>query len=139
MSKLLSIVTISALSIILTACGGGSSSSSIADKNYIVVLKEVPTGVCESQLYRDTLEGYGLEGVVTEETDTSSNCETYGKTNDGETCIEESYGTGDVNCIIGFDSYNGDEEISYRGTNEAKTLDLHTLDKSLLELFKGTK
>jgi len=108
--------------LLLQGCGGDSDSvaNSIESKKYIVILKQVPSGICESSLYRDELKKQGLEGVVTKETDSSTSCSTYGRENDEETCAEQylSYDSSyDKNCVIGVDNINPDS-ISYRMTNE---------------------
>ena len=110
---------------------GGDSDESMSDKNYIVILKSVPSGVCESKLYRDTLKSYGFKGLKTEETTADTSCDTYGKINDGQYCVEEDYDAGEVNCVVGFNEYSGNyDDLSFRksntSANESSDLDIVT-------------
>ncbi len=106
---------------------GGDSDESMSDKTYVVILKSVPTGVCESQLYRETLKSYGFKGLLTEETTSDTSCQTYGKTNDGQFCAEAEYGSGDVNCVVGFDEYSGSyDDLSFRKRDNVDDLDIAT-------------
>ncbi len=110
---------------------GGDSDESMSDKNYIVILKSVPSGVCESKLYRDTLKSYGFKGLKTEETTADTSCDTYGKINDGQYCVEEDYDAGEVNCVVGFNEYSGNyDDVSFRksntSANESSDLDIVT-------------
>lgn len=111
---------------ILVGCGGSGSGNSMSDKKYIVVLKNVKSGVCESKEYRDILKSKGLIGLKTQETGTDTDCSTYGKTNDGQFCEEVYNSDGDKNCVVGFDDYNGD--ASFRKTSQPNKTDISDLD-----------
>ncbi len=116
----LKIAAVCALFLIGVNGCGGDSDESMSDKNYIVILKNVPSGVCESQLYRDTLKSYGFKGLKTEETTADTSCDTYGKSNDGQYCVEEDYDAGEVNCVVGFNEYSGNyDDVSFRKSNNA--------------------
>jgi len=121
---------------------GDDSDESMSDKNYIVILKSVPSGVCESKLYRDTLKSYGFKGLKTEETSADTSCDTYGKINDGQYCAEADYDAGDVNCVVGFNEYSGNyDDLSFRksnaSANESSDLDIAT--STLTEAMQQTE
>ena len=94
-------------------CGGGSSDSAadpISEKRYIAIVKNVQPGICETEVFRSQLQttlsqqyGFTVVNLLTEETAADTTCATYGKTNDGVYCAETYEGTGNVNCVIGFD------------------------------------
>ncbi len=93
------------------SCGGSSSSNNIADKKYLIVIKDVPKGICESKKYKDYIKSHtDVEGLMTKETSGDTSCETYGRVNDGETCDEEYYtdigSTEGTNCVVGVDKIN---------------------------------
>ncbi len=134
MNRKITSATLLSLALLLSACGGGSSFDSMSDKDYIVILKNVPAGICESTLYRDTLKGYGFKGVLTEETTTETDCETYGKSNDGQYCAEEFYDNGEKNCVVGFDKF-GNSDISLRDKNAREYWDLDIATNTAAEQF----
>ena len=105
-------LTLSAL--LLSGCGGGSDKNPMNDKKLIVILKNVPSGICESQLFRDKLSEE-LRGVITEERANTVNCGDYGKKNDQVECGIEYYSgaTGNVACVVGTDGmkYNKQAKV----------------------------
>ena len=121
----------------ISGCGG--EDESMSDKNYIVILKNVPSGICESTLYRETLKSYGFEDLLTEETTTDTSCDTYGKINDGQYCAEAPYDTGDVNCVVGFNGYSGNyDDLSFRKSNASaeESSDLDIVTSALTEAMQ---
>ena len=104
MIKILGLTSIVLSSLILSGCGGGDSKNPLNDKNYIIVYTELPAGVCESTDLRTDLSAAGLENFITEETDNTTSCETYGKRNDDTECAMSYVGGGSKNCVIGFDT-----------------------------------
>ena len=138
MPYLKSIAFFTLLLIGISGCGGDSEES-MGEKKYIVILKNVPSGVCESAIYRNTLESYGFEDLLTEETTTDTSCDTYGKTNDGEYCAEVDYDAGDVNCVVGFNDYSGSyDDLSFRKRNAAieESNDLDIVTSTLTEAMQ---
>ena len=126
MIKKLGITTLILSVLLLTGCGGGSDKNPMNDKNYIVILKNVPSGICESQAYRDILSE-NLRGVLTEERSNTVNCGNYGKQNDQVECGIEYYSgasTGNVACVVGTDGsrYNKQAKI-VEGSTYSNTID----------------
>ncbi len=138
MNRKITSVAFLSLALLLSACGGFGSSDSMSDKDYIVILRNVPAGICESTLYRDTLKGYGFKGILTEETATDTSCETYGKSNDGQYCAEELYDNGEKNCVVGFDKF-GSSDVSLREKNAREYWDLDIATNTILEQFLKEK
>ena len=139
MSYLKVMALFAALALAMYGCGGDSSDESMSEKNYIVILKNVPSGVCESSIYRDTLKDYGFKGLKTEETEAETSCETYGKTNDGQYCAEADYDAGDVNCVVGFNEYSGNyDDLSFRKSNASadESSDLDIVTSTLTEAMQ---
>ena len=142
MTYLKSITLLTLLLIGISGCGGDSEEP-MREKRYIVILKNVPSGVCESAIYRDTLESYGFEDLLTKETATDTSCDTYDKTNDGEYCAEAEYDSGDVNCVVGFNDYSGNyDDLSFRKSSdfveESGDLDIvtHILTEAVQKIEK---
>ena len=109
MIKTFGLTTIVA-SVLLTGCGGGGSKSAtekITDKKYVIIFESVESGICEASSFRDTLKNKGFESFISQETSTNTSCSTYGKRNDGNECATEYIGEGNKNCVIGFNSING--------------------------------
>jgi len=143
MSYLKLLTCLASIAIVTSGCGDDGKKESLSDKKYIVILQDVPSGICESELYRSTLENYGFQDVLTKETSNDTNCETYGKTNDGQYCAIAEYDAGDVNCVVGFNGYSGSyDELSFRKTNsasvESNDLDIATttLQEAMQKLQK---
>jgi len=115
MIKKLGLTTLVLSALLLSGCGGGSDKNPINDKKYIVILKNVPSGICESQLFKDRLSE-NLRGVLTEEKSNTVNCGDYGKKNDQVECDVEYYSgvtTGNVACVVGTDGsmYNKQAKV----------------------------
>jgi hypothetical protein len=105
MIKKLGLTTLALSALLLSGCGGGGGKTDpMNDKNYIVILKNVPSGICESPEYRNILSE-DLIGVLTEERSNTVSCGDYGKTNDQVECTIEYYSgvTGTVACVVGTD------------------------------------
>ena len=110
MMKKLGLTSIIASALLFTGCGGGGGGSDepvnpLVEKNYIVILTEVQAGICESTEFRTELSRLGFENFITEETDNTSSCATYGKENNDIECTMELVGGGDRNCAVGFDEF----------------------------------
>ena len=105
-----SILTLVVTLIIITACGSNSNES-IEDKENIVILQNIPAGVCESPEYSIALEKIGFSDYITKETGKDVSCEDYGKsTQDGNCAIIPYYSTvtDTVNCVIGYNPAHED-------------------------------
>ena len=95
---------------IVTACVSNSIDS-IEDKQNIVILKNIPAGVCESPEYSVALEAIGFNDYITKETSEDITCEDYGKSiQDGNCAILPYYSTlkDTVNCVIGYNPSHED-------------------------------
>ena len=122
MIKKIGLTTIALTTLLLTGCGGGGSTSdstgtnnnfsqsqrttTISNKNYVLVLKNSPTGICETSEFRYELSKK-LTSLVTEERANTATCRDYGKNNDGAECLVDYYketgsGSGNVACVVGF-------------------------------------
>lgn len=115
--------------LLLSGCGGGGSTdsnqNSMNDKKYIIILRDIRSGICESSEYRTELSS-AMGGLLTKETATDTSCSSYGKVNDGVECQEEIVPyeiSGDKNCVIGFNTTNRDGR-SARVTENAQLSDL---------------
>jgi len=113
---ILSTTILSAL--MLNGCGGGKKNSNpMNDKNVIVILKNVPSGICETQSYRDILSE-DFTGIITEEKSNNINCNDYGKKNDMIECGVENYTgpvTGNVACVVGADGFKHNKQAKIVG------------------------
>ena len=124
--KNLSLVTIATSIVLLTGCGRGSDKNPMNDKKVIAILKNVPSGICESQVFRDNLsEDY--RGLLTEERRNTVNCGDYGRKNNGIECAVGYYSgtyTGNVACVMGADGrrYNKQAKI-VEGSTYSNTVD----------------
>lgn len=112
MIKKLALTGVALSALLLSGCGGGGGSSDpMNDKNYIGIFNDTPAGVCESAEFSQILIELGLSNFITRETDASTTCATYGKTNNDVECTTDYIGGGTANCVIGFDNipagYNG--------------------------------
>ena len=115
MIKKLGLTTLVLSALLLSGCGGGSDKNPMDDKKLIVIMKNVPAGICESQAYRDILSE-DWRGVVTEERANSVSCGDYGKRNDEIECGIRYYSgttTGNVACVAGTDGsrYNKQAKV----------------------------
>jgi hypothetical protein len=119
MIRKLSLTTLTLGALLLSGCGGGGGGSTdpMNDKNYIVIISNVAPGVCESEELQLALSETGLRDFLTRETDNTSSCATYGKNNDGEQCTIDLSGTGDRNCVVGFNEI----PPGYRGLTRQTT------------------
>ena len=118
MIKKVGLATIAVSALLLSGCGGGGGNSNpMNDKNYIVILKNVPAGICESQAYRDILSE-DLSGVLTEERSNNINCSDYGKKDDEIECGVRYYTgavTGNVACVVGADGIRHNKQARIVG------------------------
>jgi len=104
MFKTLSLTGLILGSLLLSGCGG-SDTNPMNDKKYIIILKNVPSGICESTEYRNILSEK-LAGVLTEEKPNSIQCSDYNKKNDRVECGVDYYSgsnPGNVACVVGLD------------------------------------
>ena len=103
------LILITAL-ISITACGSNSNET-LEDKENIVILQNIPAGVCESTEYSVALEAVGFSDYITKETSKDVTCEDYGKSvQDGNCAIMPYYSTvkDTVNCVIGYNPAHED-------------------------------
>ena len=115
----------------VTGCGGGGSGSAVdskwESKTVIVILKDIPSGICQSAEFRDSVsEEY--TGVITEEKPNNTVCEDYGRKNDQETCgiiYYEGSPKGNVACVIGIDGVRDGQSSKKIGVTSFKD-DIHT-------------
>ena len=127
MIKNITLTGIALSALLLSGCGGGGGNTNpISDKNYVVILKNVPSGICESQEYRNLLS-QDFSGVITEERSNSVNCGDYNKKNDQIECAIDYYTgttTGNVACVVGIDGarYNKQAKI-VEGSTYSNTID----------------
>ncbi len=117
MSK--NILTTAALALLVsltTGCGGGGSTTTSASdvtilsgKDALLIVKNSPTGVCETEELVQLFEDEGFYGVYTSETFNNVTCSIYGKTEDDDCFIEYYDGSdaGNVACVIGVDGMYG--------------------------------
>lgn len=118
MIKKLGLTAVALSALLLSGCGGGGDDSDpMDDKNYIVILQSVQSGICESDALASELISSGFIGLLTRETDTSTTCGTYGKANDYVECGVEFIGDGDRNCVVGFDDIEGDFDVYAKQTS----------------------
>ena len=127
-----------ALSVVFfVGCGGGSSeglSAQIKSKNYVLILKNAPSGVCETSEFKDALVLEGLRDVVTSEELNSVSCATYGKTF-GADCEVEYYTGRDrdnVACVVGFNDFVAMSSKREKQINETDTSD--TVDTVMIQI-----
>jgi len=111
MIRKLSLTVLAISTLALSGCGSSSSSKEktiterISDKNYVVILKGVVSGICESTEYKDALKA-NFKDLLTSEEPRTVTCATYGHTS--QTCDESIYegsNKGNVACVIGFNRY----------------------------------
>jgi len=88
--------------LLLSGCGGGDSTKSIADSKVVVIMQNVESGYCETSLFKNALEEKGLSNVVTKEVSSGATCADYGKI-DGQNCGYTDQNEGNRDCIIGSD------------------------------------
>jgi len=85
--------------------GCGSSGGNIEDKQNIIILQNIPKGVCQSPEYQVTLTTIGFNDYTVEEVDGKIGCEDYGKSQaDGNCAVIPYYSplTDVTNCIIAY-------------------------------------
>ena len=104
MIKKLALTGITLTALLLTGCGGGGGGSTdpMKEKNYIIILNDVTSGICESEAFTQELSAGGFTDFLTRETDNSTNCGTYDKTNNDVECTTQYIGGSDKNCVVGF-------------------------------------
>jgi len=83
----------------------------IAKKNFVLIMKDSPSGICEMEDFRDDIADTFIN-LVTSEEDNSITCSKYGKT-DGDEC-EIFYYEGDdadnVACVVGFNDVEAESK-----------------------------
>ncbi len=87
---------------LLVGCG---SSGKIEDKQNIVILKNIPKGVCQSPEYQVALSAVGFNDYAVEEIDDDITCEDYGKSQAEGNCAIIPYFsplTDLTNCVIAY-------------------------------------
>jgi len=98
------------ITFLLLGCGSNSSDN-IEDKPNIVIVKNMPRGVCTSSEYKVLLSTIGFNDYIVEEIDQDVNCEDFGKSQDSGNCaIIPYYSTikDTTNCVIGYTPSNED-------------------------------
>lgn len=93
--------------LLLSACGSSSKEDRISEKAGILIYQNAAPGVCNSDDFRVIVYNAGYRDFITQETNSNTTCATYGKRNDGTSCGESYLGSGNVNCVIGFNNYVG--------------------------------
>ena len=132
MIKKLGLTGIALSALLLSGCGGGGDDTDpMDDKNYIAIIANVETGICESDALRSELTNAGITGLLLRETDNTTTCGTYGKANDGNECAIEYIGNGTFNCVIGFDDVPADFDGFARQVGPVELADT-------LELISGS-
>ncbi len=104
------IFTLGVTLIAITACNTNSSDN-LEDKSNIIILQNIPAGVCESPEYSVALESIGFNDYITKEISTDVTCEDYGKSVQDKNCaILPYYSTlkDTVNCVIGYNPSHED-------------------------------
>jgi len=106
--KLTLLSTLLASTLLFTACGSDKKTKGkdpMSKKNYIVIMTEVVSGICESAGYKHSvLTELQLTNAMFRETANNTSCQSYGKTNNGIRCEMIYVGGGNKNCVIGFDN-----------------------------------
>jgi len=90
---------------------GESSDDSLEDKQNIIILQNIPKGVCEAPEYKAALDAAGLNDYIVKETSDDVSCQTYGKSQEEGNCaIIPYYSTlkDTTNCVIGYTPKNED-------------------------------
>lgn len=98
------IITLCTILIVATGCSP-ESNENISDKENIVIVQNIPAGVCESSEYSIALEAIGFNDYITQETNKDVTCEDYGKSTKEKNCAIIPYYTtltDTVNCVIGY-------------------------------------
>ncbi len=125
MKSIFKTLMISTAIILVNGCGGGGSSSSITDsitdRNYIIIMHDIISGVCDDPLFENLLVDNGFVNPLAIEADNSASCATYGR--DSSTCAEDSIVNydptliGDVACVVGFDDFIQVAKVSNKVVN----------------------
>jgi len=121
MIKKVGLTTIAISALLLSGCGGGGGGNTdpMNDKQYIIVLTDVAPGICEDPAFTNELRASGFIGLLTRETANNTSCETYNKVNDYEECGTRYLGSGNANCVVGFDDFTGSNAYAKRTTEGA--------------------
>ena len=94
--------------LLLSGCGGSKSKSiteQIKERDGILVIYNYPDDVCKSQLLKDTLTSDGgAQNIITSVESGNVSCQTYGRSNNGITCEENTFGGYPNTCVIGLDA-----------------------------------
>jgi len=115
--KYMRLIPIILSTFLLMGCGGVSTNpietinnvNEFNKKAAIFIIKSASRGVCESPLFKGTLEK-NLLGVITSEAPKATTCNTFGRTNSRTTCYEEDYSNpGNIACIIGYNNIKDNE------------------------------
>ena len=140
MIKKLSLLTLIAGTLMFSACGSSKDSKSITekitDKNYVIILKKIATGICESTEYRNALKPNFTDALTSEES-LSVTCATYGKSS--KYCTEGDYAgateaTGNVACVIGYNKFIEKSSQKQNNTNMSDTNSLDIAQSAYIEV-----
>ena len=108
MMKNFGFATIVTSIVLFTGCGGNEdNNNAMNSKEVVVILKDVPSGICESEEFRNILSEQ-FTGIITEEKPNTVTCADYEKTNDNRECGIEYYtdiNRGNVACVVGADGF----------------------------------
>jgi len=90
-----------------TVGGVGSSTAvtnQIKNREAITIVYNYPADICTSQTLLDELTNAGATNIIASVESNYISCETYSRTNDGETCLELDLGEiNNVSCVVGAD------------------------------------
>jgi len=138
MIKTLGLTTIVLSALLLSGCGGSkkNTTENIKEKDVILIFHDVYNGNCQKKEdeLKNRLEGMQKEGLrakdVTVDTVTQNvNCTTYGRSNDGLTCTEETLGQGTETCVI---TYNISQNKNLKQMGNENVSDLAEIISSEL-------
>ena len=115
MKKITAIILSGTAALFLSACGGGSSSSTPVDpmteREVIIISYGFLPGTCQSALNIGLEQGV-FENLLTKEVPNSSvSCATYGRQAQGSIgCSEQNYEMSDIACVAAYDLAGGSDQ-----------------------------